>query len=328
MDGTRGANCHVAARNAEGPSVRCRRRCRRRPSRPRGSAAGCCSARARRSGWSGRSRHARRRQRRDRRQPRRLRRSPLPPGIPASPGAAAGCPPTLDRRTADRGARAEPSRCPRRCVPARRAARAPGPATSLGRRASAAARRSPDPAGFILRSMPMAASVSSKSSGAVAASAAADPSVSLSGFMISVLPPSVGRGRCPVPLGARHKAGAGRGSAGTGHPRSHASRQVRRDARGSTDGRGRDPAGVADLVADVAAAVPAQAVSTDVFRAIVREIPQLEEDKPLLACSLRASTATWTCACRSCSTGSTCRRCRPRPRRSSTRDGWLSAARR
>jgi DNA-binding PucR family transcriptional regulator len=41
--------------------------------------------------------------------------------------------------------------------------------------------------------------------------------------------------------------------------------------------------GVSDLVADVAAAVPRQAVSADVFRAIVREIPQLEEDKQLLA---------------------------------------------
>ena len=42
---------------------------------------------------------------------------------------------------------------------------------------------------------------------------------------------------------------------------------------------------VAELVADVAAAVGRQAaaVSADVFRAIVREIPQLEEDKPLLA---------------------------------------------
>ena len=38
-----------------------------------------------------------------------------------------------------------------------------------------------------------------------------------------------------------------------------------------------------ELVADVAAAVPRQAVSVDVFRAIVREMPQLEEDKPLLA---------------------------------------------
>ena len=43
-----------------------------------------------------------------------------------------------------------------------------------------------------------------------------------------------------------------------------------------------DSQGVAELVADVAAAVPAQAVSADVFQAIVREIPQLEEDKPLL----------------------------------------------
>jgi DNA-binding PucR family transcriptional regulator len=40
--------------------------------------------------------------------------------------------------------------------------------------------------------------------------------------------------------------------------------------------------GVAELVADVASAVAGQAVSADVLRAIVREIPQLEEDKPLL----------------------------------------------
>jgi DNA-binding PucR family transcriptional regulator len=44
-----------------------------------------------------------------------------------------------------------------------------------------------------------------------------------------------------------------------------------------------DGQGVAELVAGVAAAVPRQAVSADVFLAIVREIPQLEEDKPLLA---------------------------------------------
>jgi DNA-binding PucR family transcriptional regulator len=44
-----------------------------------------------------------------------------------------------------------------------------------------------------------------------------------------------------------------------------------------------DGQGVAELVAGVAAAVPRQAVSADVFQAIVREIPQLEEDKPLLA---------------------------------------------
>jgi DNA-binding PucR family transcriptional regulator len=41
--------------------------------------------------------------------------------------------------------------------------------------------------------------------------------------------------------------------------------------------------GVAALVADVAAAISPQAASADVFQAIVREIPQLEEDKPLLA---------------------------------------------
>jgi DNA-binding PucR family transcriptional regulator len=40
---------------------------------------------------------------------------------------------------------------------------------------------------------------------------------------------------------------------------------------------------IPELVADVAAAVPRQAASADVFQAIVREIPQLEEDKPLLA---------------------------------------------
>jgi DNA-binding PucR family transcriptional regulator len=44
-----------------------------------------------------------------------------------------------------------------------------------------------------------------------------------------------------------------------------------------------DGQGVAELVAGVAAAVPPQTVSADVFQAIVREIPQLEEDKPLLA---------------------------------------------
>jgi hypothetical protein len=44
-----------------------------------------------------------------------------------------------------------------------------------------------------------------------------------------------------------------------------------------------DGQGVVELVASVAAAVPRQAVSADVLQAIVREIPQLEEDKPLLA---------------------------------------------
>ncbi len=44
-----------------------------------------------------------------------------------------------------------------------------------------------------------------------------------------------------------------------------------------------DGQGAAELVAAVAAAVPRKAVSADVFQAIVREIPQLEEDKPLLA---------------------------------------------
>jgi sugar diacid utilization regulator len=43
-----------------------------------------------------------------------------------------------------------------------------------------------------------------------------------------------------------------------------------------------DGQGLADLVAAVAAAVPRRAVSADVLRAIVREIPQLEEDKQLL----------------------------------------------
>jgi hypothetical protein len=47
----------------------------------------------------------------------------------------------------------------------------------------------------------------------------------------------------------------------------------------------RDGPAVAELVADVAAAVGrrAAAVSEDVYEAIVREIPQLDEDKPLLA---------------------------------------------
>jgi DNA-binding PucR family transcriptional regulator len=43
-----------------------------------------------------------------------------------------------------------------------------------------------------------------------------------------------------------------------------------------------DP-GVAELVAGVAAAVGRQPAAEDVFDAIVREMPQLEEDKPLLA---------------------------------------------
>jgi DNA-binding PucR family transcriptional regulator len=55
---------------------------------------------------------------------------------------------------------------------------------------------------------------------------------------------------------------------------------MREDPQMDTD---LDGQGVAGLVADVAAAVPARAVSADVFRAIVREIPQLEEDKQLLA---------------------------------------------
>ena len=41
--------------------------------------------------------------------------------------------------------------------------------------------------------------------------------------------------------------------------------------------------GVAELVASVAAAVGRQPVAGDVFEVIVREMPQLEEDKPLLA---------------------------------------------
>ena len=41
--------------------------------------------------------------------------------------------------------------------------------------------------------------------------------------------------------------------------------------------------GVAELVAGVAAAVARQPVAEDVFDVIVREMPQLEEDKPLLA---------------------------------------------
>jgi len=41
--------------------------------------------------------------------------------------------------------------------------------------------------------------------------------------------------------------------------------------------------GVAELVAGVAAAVARQPVARDVFDVIVREMPQLEEDKPLLA---------------------------------------------
>jgi hypothetical protein len=45
------------------------------------------------------------------------------------------------------------------------------------------------------------------------------------------------------------------------------------------------PAAVAELMGDVAAAVGRRvaAVRTDVYETIVREIPQLREDKPVLA---------------------------------------------
>ena len=45
-----------------------------------------------------------------------------------------------------------------------------------------------------------------------------------------------------------------------------------------------DSPAVAELVADVAAAVGRRvtAASSDVYEVIVREIPQLDEDKPLL----------------------------------------------
>jgi hypothetical protein len=84
---------------------------------------------------------------------------------------------------------------------------------------------------------------------------------------------------------------------------------------------------VAELAADVASAVAGQAVSADVLRAIVREIPQLEEDKPLL--TLLASSVDGNVE--------TCLQImqhridlaavQPRPRRSSTRVAWLSTAR-
>jgi hypothetical protein len=59
-----------------------------------------------------------------------------------------------------------------------------------------------------------------------------------------------------------------------------------------------DRLAVAGLVTDVAAAVASRAVAVrgEVYEVILREIPQLREDQPLLA--LLASTATSTPACR------------------------------
>ena len=102
-------------------------------------------------------------------------------------------------------------------------------------------------------------------------------------------------------MGARHKAGVRRGSAGTGirrlevlvmlsagHGVPGARYQLplgmlpamRKDPLMDMDMQG---PGVAELVAGVAAAVARQPVAEDVFDVIVREMPQLEEDKPLLA---------------------------------------------
>ena len=87
---------------------------------------------------------------------------------------------------------------------------------------------------------------------------------------------------------------------------------------------------VAELIADVAAAVGRRvtAVSDDVYEVILREIPELRDDKPVLA--LLASSVD--------SNVDTCLQimqhridlapCRLRPRRWSTRAGWRSAARR
>ena len=61
-----------------------------------------------------------------------------------------------------------------------------------------------------------------------------------------------------------------------------------------------DRPAVAELMADVAAAAGRRvaAVSEDVYEVILREIPELRDDKPVLACSRRVWTATSIRACR------------------------------
>jgi hypothetical protein len=64
---------------------------------------------------------------------------------------------------------------------------------------------------------------------------------------------------------------------------------------------------VAGLMADVAAAVSRRAaeVSEDVYEVILREIPELRDDKSVLTLLASSVTAMWAPACRSCSTRST-----------------------
>src|ERR1700735_2301107 len=193
-------------------------------------------------------------------------------GLPAHPGS-------VNRRSRRDGWTCEVPAAIRASSPSSRRLRL---ATSPGRPASAVARRNPEPPGFTRRSMPMAALVSSRSMGAVAASAAADLIVSLSGFMISVLPPSVRRGRfSSIGLASQSWAHAWfRGHRTSSQLPLGRFAVIREDPLMDMDADGQ---GIAELASGVAAAVPRQAVSADVFQAIVREIPQLEEDKPLLA---------------------------------------------
>src|SRR6201993_3916203 len=166
----------------------------------------------------------------------------------------------------------------------------PRPATSRGLTASAAARRKPEPPGFTRRSMPMAASVSSRSSGA-AASGAAGLVGSLSGLIIRR---AEGGGRV-LPLVARHEARAGRRSAGTGSDRRRLLPKlagVCKNPQVDMDG----PA-VAEVMACVAATVSRQvaAVSENVYEVILREIPELHDDKAvltLLASSVDSNVGT------------------------------------
>ena len=182
---------HVARRSAAGPPAALPPPVSMRGLRPPpGSAAGCCSVPARRS------RLVSRKPTRSSSRQSRLGVGDQPSAVSA--GGQVGLHRAAQQRVARPGRVGEPAVPPGRLH--LRAAHGdagqlagqlrPRPATSRGLAARDAARRRPEPPGFIRRSMPVAASPSSRSSGAAAASAAADLVESVSALIIST---SVGR---------------------------------------------------------------------------------------------------------------------------------------